>query len=243
MYRKILLITILWFLFSNSMFLYSQPVPSGPTIKVSTVFDLKEIRWIQHITISDPDGIKNAYYKPPGRNWETLRVDPLCNKIQTWVVKSSIGRVRDVKAEDCSHPVLADTISGARSQWHYDNIYHKTKKAIPIVVEWMSLESIPKENIKIISVTVTSGNLKDENGNTLDPSDFIPTGGGFRGFVAKVRGTGTVEIVMDPEGDLNIFEFEIISGEKISIFAIFKYLISVICGIFLVLLWRLLKKK
>ena len=235
MCQRILIIVLICLLSSVSQSLSSQ---TGPSIQVAAVFDENSLKWTNHITVSDQDGIHSAAYRTPGRDWQSLNVDPLCNKIMTWVVETRMERIRDVRAEDCAF-CGPDTITHYRSQWHYDSIYNKTDEAAYIVVGWMF--ETPKEELRIVSVRVTSGDLTDENGEPLDPSDFVATGGGFVGFVGKVKGSGTLEIIMDPEGDLNIFVYDIYSD--LPDIGFIQYIIGAICGIiFLAILLFIIRK-
>ncbi|MFC1887576.1 hypothetical protein ACFLYK_02075 [Candidatus Cloacimonadota bacterium] len=232
------LILIFFLVSVAGLWLYSQ---EGPAIQVTSIFDRSKIKWLNHITVNDQDGIKFVSYKAPGLTWQHLQVDPYCALIQTWSIETN-SKIRDVRAEDCSvgsiTSSIPDTVGGNLSQWHYDDIYNETEEAVFIAFEWLFDE--PKD-LRIISVRVTSGNLTDENGEPLDPSDFVATGGGFRGFVGKVKGTGTLEIILDPEGDLNIFVFDIYSDQPDT--GLLKYLMVVIIGFVLLILILLLFKR
>ena len=241
MCKKFFIIIFVILLSIISLELYSQ---EGPAIQVTSIFDRSKIKWINHITVNDKDGIKYVSYKAPGLTWQHLQVDPYCALIQTWSVET-YSKVRDVRAEDCSvgsiTSSIPDTVGGNLSQWHYDDIYNETEEAVFIAFEWLFDE--PKD-LRIISVRVTSGNLTDENGEPLDPSDFVATGGGFRGFVGKVKGTGTLEIILDPEGDLNIFVFDIYSTVPVTGFNLKQFIAGVLCGLlFLALFLFIIRKK
>ena len=230
------------FIFLLSLISFTLIAQEGPNIQVTSIFDRSKIKWINHITVSDQDGIKYVSYQAPGQVWQDLRVDPYCTLIQTWSVET-YSKIRDVRAEDCVPgsftSAIPDTVGGNKSQWHYDAIYKDTDEAVYIAFEWLFSE--PKEVLRIISVRVISGNLTDENGETLDPSDFTATAGGFRGFVGKVKGTGTLEIILDPEGDLNIFVFDIYPDQPDTLQI--KYFLAVLIGILLLLILLILLRR
>jgi len=234
--KKIITLVFIYLLANICFLLHSQ---EGPSIKVESVFNPKNYRWKNHISISDAEGIHEAAYRSAVGEWKTLTIDPTCAEKMSWTIETFVGRIRDVRASDCCFGASGDSTIGSRSMYHYDSVGSKNGEPAIIVVEWLFVNY--KEDLQIVSVKVTSGDLTDENGEKLDPSDFIATGGGFTGYVAKVKGTGTLEVILDPAGDLNYYVYDIYSTRSKPDFI--PYIYGAIFGVLLLIIIQFLFRR
>lgn len=222
---------------------------SGPTIKVVASHDSITGKWTQYIVVKDDDGIKSVKYKEEYTNkWISLNIPGHCPKINAWPVTTQNKRIKFVEAKDCdwSYTTIDSDFVYKFSQtslWFYYRLdVPAGDEPYPIFVKWMG--DTEKPSPKITSVNVMAGKITDQFGGTLEPKDFEKAGGENGGFVARVKGSGRLEITMDPEGDLNIFEFDLIPEAVKSQPDILKYMLGAVGGIILLLLlWLIFRKR